>query len=87
MMVSSYGHSIMMGMLGLNPIITLSSHSLYGLNRMLDICNKITLLYSTVKKDICNKYGEDVRVTEQIFMNGRLITWHREVRHLEIFFQ
>ena len=38
------------------------------------------------KKTICIKYGEDVRVSEQAFMNGRLLSWHGEVRHLVFFF-
>ena len=35
------------------------------------------------KKTICIKYGEDVRVSEQVFMSGRLLSWHSEVRHLD----
>ena len=69
--------------------ITLISPSLYGLNRMLDICNKLAIdnfIIFNSKKTICIKYGEDVRVSEQVFMNGRLLSWHSEVRHLGIFF-
>ena len=54
------------------------------LHRMLDICNKFAIdnfIIFNSKKTICIKYGEDVRVSEQVFMNGRLLSWHIEVRH------
>ena len=56
---------------------------------MLDICNKFAIdnfIIFNSKKTICIKYGEDVRVSEQVFMNGRLLSWHRVVRHLGNFF-
>ena len=61
---------------------------LLALNRMLDICNKFAIdnciiVYS--KKTVCIKYGEDVKVSEQIFMNGSLLSWHSGVRHLCMF--
>ena len=77
-----------MGALSYAYDITLISPSLYGLNRMLDICNKFAidnLIIFNSKKTICIKYGEDVRVSEQVFMNGRLLSWHSEVIHLGIF--
>ena len=43
--------------------ITLISPSLYGLNRMLDICNKLAIdncIIFNSKKTICIKYGEDI---------------------------
>ena len=43
--------------------ITLISPSLYGLNRMFDICNKFAIdnfIIFNSKKNICIKYGEDV---------------------------
>ena len=78
-----------MGALSYADVITLISPSLYGLNRMLDICNKFAIdnfIIFNSKKTICIKYGEDVRVSEQVFMNGRLLSWHSEVRHLGNFF-
>ena len=57
---------------------------------MLDICNKFAIYNFIIfnsKKTICIKYGEYVRVSEQVFMNGRLLSWHSEVRHSGIFFQ
>ena len=78
-----------MGALSYADDITLISPSLYGLNRMLDICNKFAIdnfIIFNSKKTICIKYGEDVRVSEQVFMNGRLLSWHSEVRHLGNFF-
>ena len=71
-----------MGALSYADDITLISPSLYGLNRMLDICNKFAIdnfIKFNSKKTICIKYGEDVRVSEQVFMNGRLLSWHSEI--------
>ena len=59
------------------------------LNHMLDICNKLAIYNYIIfdsKKTICIKYGENVRISEQVFMNGRLLSWHSEVRHLGVFF-
>ena len=56
-----------MGALSYADDITLISPSLYGLNRMLDICNKFAIYNFIIfdsKKTICIKYGEDVRVSE-----------------------
>ena len=56
---------------------------------MLDICNKFAIdnfIIFNSKKTIYIKYGEDVRVSEQVFMNGKLLSWHGEVRHLGNFF-
>ena len=78
-----------MGALSYADDITLISPSLYGSNRMLDICNKFAIdnfIIFNSKKTICIKYGEDVRVSEQVLMNGRLLSWHSEVRHLGNFF-
>ena len=77
-----------MGALSYAYDITLISPSLYGLNRILDICNKFAIDNFSIfnsKKTICIKYGEDVRVSEQDFMNGRPLYWHSEVRHSGIF--
>ena len=74
-----------MGALSYADDITLISPSLYGLNRMLDICNKFAIdnfIIFNSNKTIRIKHGEDVRVSEQVFMNGRLLSWHSEVRHL-----
>ena len=52
---------------------------------MLDICNKFAIdkcIILNSKNIICIKYG----VSEQVFMNGRLLSWHSEVRHLGNFF-
>ena len=78
-----------MGALSYADDITLISPSVYGLNRMLDICNKFAIdnfIIFNSKKTVCIKYGEDVRVSEQVFMNGRLLSWHSEVRRLGVFF-
>ena len=66
-----------MGALSYAEDITLISPSVYRLNCMLDICNKFSIdnfitFYS--KKTICIKYGEDVSVSEQVFMSGRLLS-------------
>ena len=64
-----------MGALSYTDDIKLISPSLYGLNRMLGICNKFAIdnfIIFNSKKIICIKYGEDVRVSEQVFMNGIL---------------
>ena len=53
-----------MGALSYADDITLISPSLYGLNRMLDICNKFAIdnfIIFNSKKTICIKYGEDVK--------------------------
>ena len=44
------------------------SPSLYGLIRMLDICNKFAIYIFNSKKTICIKYGEDDRISEQVYI-------------------
>ena len=34
------------------------------------------------KKTICIKYGESVRLTEHVILDGKVISWHTGVRHL-----
>ena len=78
-----------MGALSYADDITLISPSLYGLNRMLDICDTFAIdnfIIFNRKKTICIKYGEDVRVSEQVFMNRSLLSWNSEVRHLGTIF-
>ena len=68
-------NNIYMGALSYADDITLISPSLYGLNRMLVICNKFAIdnfIILNSKKTICIKYGENV--SEQVFMNGRLLS-------------
>ena len=31
---------------------------------------------------ICIKYGESVRLTEHVILDGKFISWHTGVRHL-----
>ena len=34
------------------------------------------------QKTICIKYGESIRLTEHVILDGKLISWHTGVRHL-----
>ena len=80
-----------MGELSYADDITLSCPSVHGLNKMMNICcdfatnNFITF---NAKKTICIKYGESVRPTEHVILDGKVIAWHTGVRHLgNVFWQ
>ena len=65
--------------------ITLSCPSEYGLNKMLSICSDFAtdnFITFNAKKTICIKYGEYVRLTEHVILDGNVISWHTGVRHL-----
>ena len=58
--------------------ITLSCHSICGLNRMLDICNKFAAEHYLVfnsKKSLAIKYGNEVIGTEYILLLQININW------------
>ena len=79
-----------MGNLSYEDGITLIIPSVYGLNRMLVICNKFAIDNCVIfnsEKTIRIKYEEDVRVSEQVLINGRILSWHSEVRHVGIIFK
>ena len=56
--------------------ITLSYPSVHGLNKMM------SSILSLLMKTICIKYGESVRLTEHVILDGKVISWHTGVRHL-----
>ena len=78
---SGLGYHINNTYMGAYDIILITP-SVYALNRMLDICNKFAkdncIIFNS-NKNICIKYGGGGRVSEQVFMNGRLLSWHSEV--------
>ena len=78
-----------MGALGYADDITLTCPSLYGLNSMLDICNKFAknnhVIFNT-KTTICIKYGDAVKPQEYAKLNDTRLSWGENVRHLGNFF-
>ena len=65
--------------------ITLSCPSVYGLNKMKNICSDFATnncITFNAQKTICIKYGESVRLTEHVILDGIVISWHTGVRHL-----
>ena len=56
-------------------------HSFKGFNVVSFTLIDNFIIYNS-KKTICIKYEEVVRVSEQVFMNGRILSWHSEVGHL-----
>ena len=78
-----------MGALSYADDITLSCPSVHGLNKMMSICSDFAtnnFITFNAKKTICIKYGESVRLTEHVILDGNVISWHNGVRHLGNFF-
>ena len=74
-----------MGALSYADDITLSCPSVHGLNKMMSICSDFAtnnFITFNAKKTICIKYGESVRLTEHVILDGNVISWHNGVRHL-----
>ena len=59
--------------------ITLSCPSVHSLNKMMNICSDFAtnhFINFNAKKTICIKYGESVRLTEHVILDGNVIPWH-----------
>ena len=69
-----------MGALSYADDITISCPSLYGLNIMLDICNNFA--HENTKKTVCIKFGELIKPQEFVKLDGQLLKWQTNVRHL-----
>ena len=66
--------------------ITLSCQSVHDLNKMMNICSDIAtdhFITFNAKKTIYIKYGESVRLTEHVILDGNVISWHTgvHIRH------
>ena len=46
------------------------------------ILQLIIFITFNAHKTICIKYGESVRLTEHVILDGKVISWHTGVRHL-----
>ena len=82
-------NGVYMGALSYADDITITSPSLQGLNIMLGICDDFAqsnFITFNSKKTICIKYGEPVRNTEHVKLNGVTLLWQTEVRHLGNYF-
>ena len=65
--------------------ITLSCPSVQGLNKLMNIYSDFTtntFITFNAKKTICFKYGESVKLTEHVILDGNVISLHTGVRHL-----
>ena len=65
--------------------VTLLCPSLYGLNRMLEICDKFAQTFDVTfnpKKSVAMCMGERQSVEGFVYMNGQKIVWKDEVKHL-----
>ena len=74
-----------MGIVSYADDITLLSLSLYGLNRMLEICAKFAdnfdiNFYS--KKTLCIKFDESLNGKDWAKLNGKIIKWVDHIKHL-----
>ena len=66
-----------MGELSYADDITLSCPSVYGLNKMMNICSDFTtnnFITFNTQKTVCTKYGESVRLTEYVILDGKVIS-------------
>ena len=66
-----------MGALSYADDIALSCPSVYGLNKMMNICSGFAtnnFITFNAKKTICIKYGESVKLTEHVILDGNVIS-------------
>ena len=74
-----------MGALSYADDITISCPSLYGLSIMLDICynfaHESCITFNT-NKTVCIKFGEIIKPQEFAKLDGQLLKWQTDVRHL-----
>ena len=64
-------------------MFSVSCPSVQGLNKMMNICSDFATnncITFNAKKIICIKYGESVRLTEHVILDGNVISWHTGVR-------
>ena len=57
-------------------ILLLSCPSVHGLNKMMNICSDFAtnnFITFNANKTICIKYGESVRLTEHVILDGNVI--------------
>ena len=71
-----------MGALSYADDITLSCPSVYGLNQMMNICSDFATNNFIAFNANKTKYGESVRQTKYVILDGNVISWHTGVRHL-----
>ena len=56
---------------------------------MMNICSDFApnnFITFNTKKTICIKYGESVKLTEPVILDGNVISWHTGVRYIDYFF-
>ena len=83
--VGCHMNNIYMGALSYADDITISCPSLYGLSIMLDICNNFAhenFITFNTKKTVCIKFGELIKPQEFAKLDGQLLKWQTNVRHL-----
>ena len=78
-------NNIFTGALSYADDITLICPSICGINNMIDICCEYAKEYDITfnpTKTVCIKYGDKVQLNEHVVMNGNIIEWADNVRHL-----
>ena len=80
-------NNLFAGVLSYADDITLLCPSICGINKMID--NDIGCEYVeeydikfTHTKTMCIKYGDKVQLYEHVVMNGNIIEWTDDIRHL-----
>ena len=71
-----------MGTVSYADYITISCPSLYGLNIMLDICNKFAnsnFITFNKKKIVGIKFGELINPQEYAKLDGQLLKWQTDI--------
>ena len=83
--VGCHMNNIYMGALSYADDITISCPSLYGLSIVLDRCNYFAhehFITFNTKKTVCIKFGELIKPQEFAKLDGQLLKWQTNVRHL-----
>ena len=78
-------NNIFAGSLSYADDITLLCPSICGINKMIDICCEYAKEYDikfNPTQTVCIKYGDKVQVYEHVVINGNIIEWADNVRHL-----
>ena len=74
-------NNIFTGDLSYADDITLICPSICGINNMIDICCEYDITFNPTK-NVCIKYGDKVELNEHVVMNGNIIEWADNDRHL-----
>ena len=83
--IGCHMNNIFTGALSYADDITLICPSICGINNMIDICCEYAKEYDITfnpTKTVCIKYGDKVELNEHVVMNGNIIEWADNVRHL-----